>query len=102
MTQGLATPKTIGLLCYKLRSFDADIPSRIHKGCDYKYQDIADALATITGREASEMIKMAEAAIANDVHPVTLLSRIQEIQEKYKAEKKCSLCGQPRKLCKSC
>lgn len=99
MEPGLATPKTIGLLCYKLRSFSDSIPSRIHKGCDYKWQDLSDALATVTGREASEMIKMAEAAIENDIHPVTLLSRIEEIQAKYKAEKKCNLCKQPRNVC---
>jgi len=94
-----ATSKQVGLLCYKLRHFSDSIPSRIHKGCDYKWEDISDALKTVTGREASEMIKMAEAAIENDIHPATLLSRIEEVQAKFKAEKKCNLCKQSRLTC---
>lgn len=93
MTQpGMATLKQIGLLLYKMRNFGDSIPPRVRKGCDYKWQDLSDALETITGREVSEMIKMAEAAIENDIHPRTLLSRIEEVQTTYRAEKKCKRC----------
>lgn len=93
------TEKQVGLLCHRLKEWGSSIPSKVRKGCDYKWSDLSDALAIISRREIATLIDMAGAASNNNVHPATLLSRIEEIQKEYWEQKKCGICKQSHSKC---